>query len=105
MRRAINKPASSPQRRRAESFGKYLERLRSTDPLVSTFLRAARRTPVGDVDSWADVRAYLNGAGAASEVYVGARRAWREYAIAQRALDQEAARERRLRRRETLAKT
>ena len=64
------------------SFREFALRLGSEDPLIQAFVNHATASGLPRLSSWADVRTHLNSVGADQDTFVGARLAWREYALA-----------------------
>lgn len=79
MKKTLRKPARASAKNRKQTFRTFLARNRSSEPLISAFLKEVKQEPPGELDSWKDVRSYLHAIGAAQESYVGARLAWRDF--------------------------
>jgi hypothetical protein len=66
------------------SFREFALRLGSEDQLVQEFVSYATANGLPRLSSWAEVRTHLNSVGADQGTFIGARLAWREYALAGR---------------------
>jgi hypothetical protein len=73
---------TSKEDRASRPFGEFVLRLKTSDPLVQTFIDHAADNSLPRLASWAEVRTHLNRVGADQSALVGARLAWREYASA-----------------------
>jgi hypothetical protein len=73
---------TSKEDRASRPFGEFVLRLKTSDPLVQTFIDHAADNSLPRLASWSEVRSHLNRVGADQNTLVGARLAWREYASA-----------------------
>lgn len=69
-------------RKDEHSFREFALRLRSEDALIQEFVNYATANGLPRLSSWADLRTHLNSVGADQGTFIGARLAWREYALA-----------------------